>query len=137
MGDDGIGIRVVDTLRKDVLPPDIGVYDAGTRAFDVLEYMDGNDKAIIVDAYQKNGVPGSIYRFIFDPEIPDDSLNLSLHDIDFISALKAGRETYNLPPEIVVIGIEPEILEWGIGLSPSLSNAFPGIMDAVMSELSA
>ena len=138
MGDDGIGIHVIEALRKEELPPNVEVFDASTRAFDALEFMDGCDRTVIVDAYKEKGVPGTVYRFAFDPtagtqEIP---VNLSMHDIDFTAALRAGQDSYNLPSEIVVIGIEPEILEWGIGLSPSVSNAFPGIMDAVRSELS-
>ncbi len=44
MGDDGIGIHVVESLRKQKLPENVQVFDAETRAFDVLEYMDGSDK---------------------------------------------------------------------------------------------
>lgn len=138
MGDDGIGIHVVEALRKEALPQGVQVFDASTRAFDVLEFMDGCDRAVVVDAYMEKGVPGTVYRFAFDPtagtqEIP---VNLSMHDIDFTAALRAGQDSYNFPSEIVVIGIEPEILEWGIGLSPSLENAFPDILDAVRDELS-
>ena len=138
MRDDGIGIHVIEALRKEDLPPDVHVFDASTRAFDALEFMDGCDRAIVVDAYQKKEVPGTVYRFAFDPtagaqEFP---INLSMHDIDFTAAIRAGQGSYKLPSEIVIIGIEPEILDWCIGLSPSLSNAFPVIMDAVRSELS-
>ncbi len=65
----------------------------------------------------------------------DESLNLSMHDINFIDALKVGKGIYKLPIEIVVIGIEPQTLEYGIGLSNELNNVFPAIIDAVMSEL--
>lgn len=138
MMDDGIGIHVVEALRKEALPGNVQVFDASTRAFDVLEFMEGCDCAVVVDAYMEKGVPGTVYRFAFDPasgtqEIP---VNLSMHDIDFTAALRAGQGSYNLPSEIVVIGIEPGILKWGIGLSPSLENAFPDILDAVRSELS-
>ena len=139
MGDDGIGVHVVETLRRKSLPPDVTVFDGATRAFDVLEYIDGSDKAIIVDAYSnnKNGIPGSIYRFTLNlaSDTLDESLNLSMHDINFIDALKAGKGIYKFPIEIVIIGIEPHTLEYGIGLSNELINVFPAIIDAVMSEL--
>lgn len=137
MRDDGIGIHVIEALRKEELPKNVEVFDASTRAFDALEFMDGCDRAVIVDAYKEEGAPGTVYRFAFDPtagtgEFP---INLSMHDIDFTAAIKAGQDSYNLPSEVVIIGIEPEILEWGIGLSPSVNKAFPKIMDTVRSEV--
>ncbi|MDP2846377.1 MAG: hydrogenase maturation protease, partial [Candidatus Methanoperedens sp.] len=136
MGDDGIGIHAVEALRKEKLPSNVAVFSAETRAFDALEYMDGSDKAVIVDAYKKGGVPGSIYRFTFDPagEI-DESMNLSMHDINFVDALRAGRGIYKLPKEIVIIGVEPELLECRLGLSFKLNDAIPRIIEAVKSEL--
>lgn len=137
MGDDGIGIHVVEALMKQKLPRNVAVFDGATRAFDVLEYMDGVDKAVIVDAYKKGGAPGSIYRFSFDPadEVQDNALNLSMHDINFLDALKAGKGIYRLPAEIVIIGIEPETLECGLGLSAELTMALPAIFEAVKSEI--
>ncbi len=136
MGDDGIGIHAAEALRHENLPSNVAVFSAETRAFDALEYMDGCDKAVIVDAYKKGGAPGSIYRFSFDPAGDmDESINLSMHDINFIDALKAGRGIYKLPAEIVIIGVEPEMLECRLGLSPKLNGALPEIIEAVKSEL--
>lgn len=137
MGDDGIGIHVVEYLRREKLPGNVLVFDAETRAFDALEYMDGSDKTVIVDACKKDGAPGSIYRFTFDPAGDiDESFNLSLHDINFIDALRAGRGIYKLPKEIVIIGVEPDGLDWGIGLSQKINNCFKEIIEAVKSEMS-
>ncbi len=137
MGDDGIGIHVVESLRKEKLPENVRVFDAETRAFDALEYMDGCDKAVIVDAYKKGGAPGSIYRFTFDPstDVLDESFNLGMHDINFVDALRAGRGIYKLPAEIVIIGVEPEILECRLGLSFKLNDAIPNLIEAVKLEL--
>lgn len=136
MGDDGTGIHAVKALGKEKLPENVKVFDCATRAFDVLECMDGCDKAVIVDAYKKGGASGSVYRFSFDPACTmDESINLSMHDINFIDALKAGKEIYKLPAEIVIIGVEPEVLDWGLGLSHELNNAIPEIIKAVKSEL--
>lgn len=83
------------------------------------------------------GSPGNIYRFTFDPssDVLDESINLSMHDINFIDALRAGRGVYGLPKEIVMLGIEPRILECSLGLSQELNNALPKIIEAVKSEL--
>lgn len=131
MGDDGIGIYVAKALMQEELPKNVRVYDCATRGFEVLECIEGYHKAIIVDACKKGGIPGSVYRFVFDPK---DDIILSMHDISFIDAIKAGMEIYALPHEIIIIGIEPDTLEWNIGLSSKLRDAFPNIMNAVRSE---
>ncbi len=137
MGDDGLGIHVVAALKKEKLSPNVAIFDCVTRAFDVLDYMEGCDRAVIVDAYRKGGAPGSIYRFSFDPadEVQDNGLNLSMHDLNFLDALKAGKGIYRLPAEIVIIGVEPESLECGLGLSAELTKALPAVLVAVKSEL--
>ncbi len=136
MGDDGTGIHVIEALGKEKLPENVKVFDCATRAFDVLECIDGCDKAVIVDAYKKGGASGSVYRFSFDPACTmDESVNLSMHDINFIDALKAGKEIYKLPAEIVIIGVEPEVLECRLGLSSKLNDALSGIIEAVKSEI--
>lgn len=135
MGDDGIGIHAVEALRKEKLPSNVHIFDCATRAFDVLECMHGCEKAVIVDAYKKGGIAGSIYKFSFDPnDALEESFNLSMHDINFIDALRAGRGIYKLPKEIVIIGVEPEMLDWGLGLSSKLDDALPEIIEAVKSE---
>jgi hydrogenase maturation protease len=139
MGDDGIGIHVVRELDKLKLPENIEVYDAMTNSFMVLEYMDGADKAIIVDAYRGDKKPGSIYKFRFNPDEHKytDRMELSLHDVDFIDALNSGRHAYNYPPEIVIIGVEPENVYLSMELSTTLKNAIPRIIKEIFAEIKA
>jgi hydrogenase maturation protease len=137
MGDDGIGIHVVRKLEKLDLPAYVEVYDAMTNSFMVLEYMDGADKAIIVDAYKGGKKPGSIYKLKFDPAREDytDRIELSLHDMDFIDALRSGREAYAYPPEIVIIGVEPEVVSLGMELSATLKKAMEEVVKEILAEI--
>lgn len=135
MGDDGVGIHAAEALRNEALPSNVKIFSAETRAFDALEYMDGCGKAIIIDAYKKGNAPGSIYRFALNPDSMNESLNLSMHDINFMDALKAGKGIYRLPSEVVIIGVEPEVLECRFGLSATLKDAIAEIIEAVKSEL--
>lgn len=137
MGDDGVGIHVVRELEKIDLPANVDVYDAMTNSFMVLEYMDGAKKAIIIDAYTGGRKPGSIYRIRFDPEALkySDRVELSLHDMDFIDALNSGREAYNYPGEIVILGVEPERVSLNTELSPTLRKALPEIIKTLLAEI--
>lgn len=137
MRDDGVGIHVVRELEVRRLPPNVEVHDGKTNAFEVLEYMDGRDKAIIIDAYQTGAKPGTIHRFTFDPDKAEynSALNLSMHDINFVDALRAGKKAYRLPREIVIIGVEPEVLDYGLELSPEVKKAVPNIIKTILSEI--
>ncbi len=137
MGDDGVGIHVARELEKIDLPANVDVYDAMTNSFMVLEYMDGAEKAIIIDAYKGGRKPGSIYRIRFDPEALRyaDRVELSLHDMDFIDALNSGREAYTYPGEIIILGVEPERVSLNTELSPTLKKAMPEIIKTVLAEI--
>ncbi|MBI5253450.1 MAG: hydrogenase maturation protease [Euryarchaeota archaeon] len=133
MRDDGVGIHTVQELQKIKLPGNVEVQDADTNAFAVLECMDGKDKAIIIDAYRGGREPGTIYKFKFTPD--SSNIKLSLHDIDFTDALKSGRHAYRLPPDIVIIGVEPEVIEFGLELSPRVQKAIPNVIEEVLKEV--
>jgi len=134
--DEGVGIHVIEELKKKKLSSNVETYDCATRAFLVLESIDQKDKAIIIDAYKGDKEPGTIYKFRFDKNLPYSDIKLSLHDMDFIDVLKL-EHGYKLPPEIVIIGVEPESLEFGLELSPKLQKAMPKIIDEVLKEISA
>lgn len=132
MRDDGVGIHVVQELQKVRLPENVEVRDADTNAFIALEYMDNKDKAIIIDAYRGGREPGTIYKFRLAPD--SSNIKLSLHDLDFIDALKSGKHAYRLPPEIVIIGVEPEVIEPGLELSQRVQKAIPEVIETVLKE---
>lgn len=134
--DEGIGIHVIEELKKKKLYSNVETYDCATRAFLVLESIDQKDKAIIIDAYKGNKGPGTIYKFRFDKNLPYSDIKLSLHDMDFIEMLRL-EHGYKIPPEIVIIGVEPESLEFGLELSPKLQKAMPKIIDEVFREIPA
>lgn len=137
--DEGIGVRVIEELKKFKLPKNVEAHDCGTSGIGILNLLDRFDKAIIVDAVQCGERPGTIYRFNLD-EIKTKSKTgkmTSLHDLDFITALEIGRKTSNLPAEIVVIGVEPKVIEPGLEPSPEVRKAIPEVIHAILKEIEA
>ncbi|GBE18787.1 hydrogenase 2 maturation protease [archaeon BMS3Abin16] len=134
MGDDGIGIHVVQELKKRKYPQNLEAYDAMVNAFLALEYLDNKDLGIIVDAYQGGKEPGTLFEVSLNPGDLDtytDEFNLSLHDLNFLDALKSGQEAYHLPEEIILIGVEPSVLEPRMELSPCLMEAVPKVIKRI------
>jgi len=44
----------------------------------------------------------------------------------------AGRTSS--PPEVIVIGVEPAVIDWGTELSPEVAVAVPAVLAAIGAE---
>ncbi|MEF8757458.1 MAG: hydrogenase maturation protease [Halobacteriales archaeon] len=137
MSDDGVGESVVKALQERELPDDVDATHAGTTAFFALEAMDGADRAVVVDAVATGDAPpGAVHRYRyrdggFDGATPD----VLMHDFSLTDALQAGRTAYDLPDELVVVGVEPATTDPGVELSDPVAESVPAVVDAVFEEL--
>jgi hydrogenase maturation protease len=125
--DDGLGRAVVRRL-------DVPATFAGTTAFLALEAMSGCRQAVVVDAVDAAGPPGTVHRFPLDavaPEVPE----LTLHDLTFGDAVEAAADTYDLPERLTVVGAVPARTDGGIGVSDPVGAALPATVAAVEAEL--
>ena len=138
LGDDGVGVHVVEYLRKKGKGKDVLLVDAGTAFFDVIYDLDGYDKVIIVDAVCGGEEPGAIYKI--DPcslitNIGKKNQGLSLHDYGIIEGLSFGKLAGINIGEVVIIGIEPEKIETFTGLSDTLSRKLESIVGVILEEI--
>jgi hydrogenase maturation protease len=125
-GDDGIGPTVIERLKGGQAgdAEEIHLVDAGTTGFLALEAMSGAQRAIVVDAVQTGASPGTIreYRCVdgnFETEIPE----MTMHDVSFTEAMVAGRAVYDLPDDILILGVEPADISIGDELSEPAEQA--------------
>ncbi len=137
MRDDGIGVHVIGTLQKEPLPEgiDVELIDAGISP-DLAVYVDaGIDKLIVIDAVQAKGKPGTIYRLTPDIFLTEGKEMMSLHDLDLRDSLAQMRILGILPSEIIVIGIEPGEMGWGMTLTPEVEAKIPEIVRVTINEI--
>jgi hydrogenase maturation protease len=129
--DEGIGIHVVRALQQEQLPTDVVILEAGTAFLDALPEIELADRIIVVDAMKAGEAPGTVYRISFKDCAKPECI-ASLHGFDLSRVLfLAGREIY---PEVIVIGVEPARIEWGMEISPLVRPAIPLAVDAVREE---
>ncbi|MGQ9546432.1 MAG: hydrogenase maturation protease [Dehalococcoidia bacterium] len=137
--DEGIGCHVARALESQLgeAIPNIRIMDVGT-CLDVLQPVEHADKLIIVDAVKGGGAPGQIYHFHLEDIAPQSKPVISIHDVNLVDNLmwlqhlrfcQAGIS------EVVVIGVEPKEIDWGLELSPQLREKMPLIIEAVLAEL--
>ena len=132
--DEGIGIHAVKALQELNLPECVEIIDGGTSP-DLIAYSEAEGKLIIIDAVKAGGEPGAIYRFTPDNLDSASDRAISLHELGVTESLQLMRLAGNEPEEIVIIGIEPQEIEWGIELSPGLQQKIPDIIKLILVEI--
>ena len=136
MSDEGIGVHVVERLVNLYdIPEEVQVLDGGTLGMDLLYYMEGVPNLLIVDAIQADHEAGYLLRLI-NEEVPSFlSMKISPHQIGVPDMLATARLRGTVPPNIVLWGVQPEKVEMGMELSPTMSALLDTLVENVIAEL--
>jgi hydrogenase maturation protease len=135
-GDDGIGLRVIEALNHRGLPEGATALDAGTGGLDLLQILEGWERAIIIDAADVGREPGRFARFT-----PDEARFVgsedasSFHNAGLAEVLALAEAVGQPLPELVIFGVQPARVGWGEGLSPAVEATLPVLIDAVLDEV--
>lgn len=134
--DDGVGVRVVERLLEThSLPEEVQVVDGGTCGLDLLPFLVGVEKLIVVDAANLGQPPGTIRRMVGE-EVPVFlSQKLSPHEINLPELLFSAKLTDIYPPEVVVLGIQPQSLETSLDLTPPVAAQVDELVTRVLEEI--
>lgn len=134
--DEGVGVHAVERLRKDyIFPKNVRLIDGGTMGLDLLSFIEGMDKILIIDAVNIKKEPGTIC-IIEDEDIPSFlSAKLSVHQIAFPDVLSALKLMGTLPAKMTLIGIQPETIETGLGMSETVNKNFDKLVNTVKEKL--
>jgi len=134
--DEGIGVHIIRELSKRDLPEEIELAEIGTATFELVRFMEGKDKIVIVDAIISDQSPGTIYKLT-----PDDlqsgkgKLLTSLHQFGVVEALESGAQMGN-KPEVIIFGIVPKDYQSpNTELSPELRGSIQKIVEAILKEI--
>ncbi len=138
LGDEGIGVRVVEELKGLELPDGVTVVEGGTAGLGLIGLMEGYQRVIIVDAADMGHPPGRVVRFTpLEARFKTAEAPLSLHQIGLGEVLALAEALEVAPAELVIIGIQPSRIEGGVGLSPEVEGAIPQIIRIILDELDA
>lgn len=124
--DDGVGVHAVRALQNGV-PRGVRAVEVGTAVLDALHLVEWADRILAIDAMQAGGNPGTIYRFGVE-DVAEAAVKTSLHEVDLLAALRFLTSGHR--PEIAVLGVEPEMIDAGLDLSPSVQAALPRLVAA-------
>lgn len=120
LGDEGVGVRVVEELEKLKLPENVRLLDGGTGGFHLLSYLQEYRRVILIDATLDGNPPGTL-RIIhprFSNEFPR---TLSAHDIGLKDLIESASLLGGLPViTLITVSVNPE-QEMGMELSDEVS----------------
>ncbi len=140
MRDDGVGLTMLERLRERWSPdPRIEFVDGGTQGLALLGRITSREALLVLDAIELGAAPGTVHR-IDEPFGVAPPRATSAHEANAGELLRAALLLGELPPHIVLVGIEPEDTRLNVGLTPrvaeSVSEAVSCAADA-LTELCA
>jgi len=135
LGDEGVGIQLVRMLNKDDLNyANLEIIDGGICP-EFASFVGDADKLIIVDAIKGGKEPGTIYRLGTDAVITELPMPLGSHQANIIDSLKILRAIGKGPQDIIIIGIEPKAMDYGLELSPEVKEKLVELKKIVAAEI--
>jgi hydrogenase maturation protease len=138
LSDEGVGVHVVERLAAGyVIPEEVQLLDGGTLGMDLLYYLEGIDNLLLVDAVETHKDPGTLIR-LEGEEVPAFlSLKISPHQLGVPDMLAAARFKDLYPKRLVLWGIQPELLDIGLDLSPLIESQMDILIGNVVEQLRA
>lgn len=135
-GDDAAGLLIARGLRE-MLGPEVAIEEKSGDAADLLAAWDGAAAVILADAVRGGGPPGKIYRFpVHEAALPAEIASAaSSHAWGLAQAVALGRVLQQLPPYLVVYGIEGRNFDLGQELSPEVARAIPEVTSRIRQEI--
>ncbi|MCL5771533.1 MAG: hydrogenase maturation protease [Actinobacteria bacterium] len=142
MSDDGIGIKIIDELRKSNFLKNYKnteLIDGGTSAIDLIFIIQESqyNKIIIIDAVDAGQNIGEIVKFKLNDIYEfsgKDFRSFSLHDLNLAEIFNLIK-SLNIKSDITIIGIKPKIIKYGEELSPEIKEKIPEIILKIKEEL--
>lgn len=136
MGDDGLGLAVLDELRTGyALPPDVELVDGGTWGMTLLPVIEDADELILIDAIDVGATPGTAVR-LEHAQLPRYlATKISPHQVDLRDVLALAELRGTLPADTVALGLQPASVELRNALSDLLRCRVDQLAAAVAEEL--
>ncbi len=134
MGDEGVGVHVIQALSKVNLPENVDIIDGGTGSFDLMPILSHYPLVIFVDATMDMRPPGTI-NVLYPEFAADFPTVLSAHDVglkDMIDALEFKGEL----PKIILVTVSIKGMNpMDITLSDEVQASIPNVIDTIKNLL--
>jgi hydrogenase maturation protease len=133
--DDAVGLIVARRL-KERAPEHVRVLEETSDGAALIESWKDADTVILIDAVHSGAEPGTFHRLDAHTQpIPTESFHCSTHAFSIAEAIELARALGQLPPRLVVYGVEGKTFEAGLELSPEVEKAVQRVVECVLGDL--
>ena len=127
LADDGVGVRIVESLRGEPDMAERMLIDGGTLSFSLLSHLEDAQAMLVVDAANLEAAAGTVR--VFESEAMDRFIRRSggrsVHEVGLAEVMDMARLHGCLPPQRALVCVQPERIDWGDALSPAVQAATP------------
>ncbi len=131
MGDEGIGVHIIQEMAKLDLPENVDILDGGTGGFTLLGCFESYPTIVFVDATMDGKPPGTLS--LIKPRFASDFPSaLSVHDVGLKDMVEAVYLMDQVPDiHLLTISIE-ELKPMTLELSEPVKAAIPTAIDKIV-----
>ena len=136
LSDEGFGVRVVESLKKNYeFPQNVQLVDGGTLGVELTHFIIDTKKLLIIDSIDGGADAGKIFH-LKDGEILNHfTQKISAHEIGIQDILTMLEVTGKKIPCVELIGAQPYNLDAGINLTPPMQKLLPIFADKALEIL--
>lgn len=135
-GDDAVGLIAARALREKHLP-NVDIIEQSGDGVNLMQAWVGVEVVILIDAVSAGQEAGKIYRLDASHEpISVESFGASSHLFGVGQAIEMARALDELPPRLIIFGIEGANYTMGAVLSPEVAANFNDLIDDIVQEIS-
>lgn len=135
-GDDGVGIAMLDRLKKIFLNNKTDFLDFGTASHGLLAYLGEYEKVLLIDAISAGLEPGILKIFRLDQAAYQvQEKKISSHELT-LGDLLSLCQSLQISSEIFIAGIQVKETAWDTGLSDDVSALFEKNVEEISGFLS-
>ena len=131
MGDEGIGVHIIQEMAKMDLPDKVDILDGGTGGFTLLGCFESYPTIVFVDATMDGKPPGTLS--LIKPRFASDFPSaLSVHDVGLKDMVEAVYLMDQVPDiHLLTISIE-ELKPMTLKLSEPVKASIPTAIDKIV-----
>ena len=135
--DDGAGIAVARRLRA-IFPKGVTILEESGEGAALMQAWQGATCVMLVDAVRSGASPGTIHRLdARAAPMPAGFFHYSTHAFSVAEAVELARSLDQLPPHLIVYGIEGANFAAGIELSPAVEQAVEVMVERLAQKIQA
>ncbi|MFC1957165.1 hydrogenase maturation protease [Chloroflexota bacterium] len=140
LGDDGVGVHIARRLSRLIKDENVDVVDANMGSLNLLDFILGYDKLIIIDAIMtKQNRIGEIYRLGQEKiSEPVYTAATSPHHFNLPATIEIGRRLFpsEMPKEVVIYAVgAQDVAQVSEEITDEVKKAIPGVISLVLEEI--